>query len=163
MPNMNALISQHNKSILNQQSPIDYGCNCRVKCDCPLDGKCKTDNVIYQATVTTNDNEIDYIGSTSTTFKARYNDHMCSTRHLKYKAKSELSTYIWELKENKIDFNVKWKILDRALPYKNGLKKCNLCLREKLLILNYPKAILNNKELTIKCRHRFKFKMKYLV
>jgi hypothetical protein len=62
MPNMRQIISSHNKSVMNNTSstPITSvlpakNCNCRNKPACPLDGKCLTTGVIYQATITRQD------------------------------------------------------------------------------------------------------------
>ena len=53
------------------------------------------------------------------------------------------------------------KILGRANSYKIGSHKCNLCIKEKIFILNANKEkIVNNIDLTIKCRHKFKFRLK---
>ena len=161
MPNMKSMISRHNKFILNSEQPINAGCNCRVKADCPLEGKCLTDGVIYQASVTADNKEFIYIGSCSTSFKDRYRDHACSFNNSRYKTKTELSNHVWELKDKNINFELKWKILSRAAPYKNGGSNCNLCLKEKMFILKADRTkVLNNLDLILKCRHKFKFKLK---
>ena len=41
----------HNRSILNPNDQV-YGCNCRVRNGCPLQHKCLTPGIVYQATVT---------------------------------------------------------------------------------------------------------------
>ena len=47
-----------------------------------------------------------------------------------------------------------WSIVDRAVPYKNGTKQCNLCLTEKYHVIMSPSALLNERsELVSKCRH----------
>ena len=161
MPNMNSIVSQHNKSILQSNNQIDFGCICQSRTDCPLDNKCKTDNVVYKATITTDNNEFDYIGSWATTFKERYRDHKCSMKNEKYKSKTELASKICEFKNENVNFNLKWKIIARAKPYYIGSKSCNLCLTEKFFILKADKnRIVNHRDLKIKCRHRFKFKLK---
>ena len=50
MKNIGFIISAHNRNILNSiiQS---YGCNCRAKSICPLNGECLTPKVIYRADV----------------------------------------------------------------------------------------------------------------
>ena len=161
MPNMKCIISRHNKSILDDEQAINVGCNCRVKADCPLEGKCLTDGVIYQASVVADNKESIYVGSCSTSFKDRYRDHICSINNIRYKTKTELSNHIWELKSKNTNFDLNWKILARAAPYKNGGINCNLCLKEKMFILKADKSkILNNLDLILKCRHKFKFKLK---
>ena len=102
-----------------------------------------------------------YIGSCATTFKLRFNDHMCSFRNNHYRSKTELATHIWSLKDKNINYSIHWRILARAASYKLGSNKCNLCIKEKLFILNANKdKIVNNIDLTIKCRHKFKFRLK---
>ena len=53
MPNMAQMISRHNQKLLVPKETLDKECNCRNKNSCPLEGKCKTSGVVYQATVTT--------------------------------------------------------------------------------------------------------------
>ena len=36
-----------------------YGCNCWVRNDCPLQHKCLTPRIVYQATVTNNNDDIE--------------------------------------------------------------------------------------------------------
>ena len=84
-----------------------------------------------------------------------------SLNNFKYKNKTELSTYIWQLKESNIYFKLNWKISTRAKSYKNCNFSFNLCLTEKYFILKADKnKILNNRESMTKCRHRVKFKFK---
>ena len=56
------------------QQPARENCSCRIREQCPLDGKCLKSAVIYQAAVTANDNmhQETYIGLTETSFKTRY-------------------------------------------------------------------------------------------
>ena len=50
-PNMKKIISSHNAKILRKSeiTPPEKTCNCRQKDSCPVEGKCLTDNIIYQA------------------------------------------------------------------------------------------------------------------
>ena len=100
MPNLERRIDAHNKSILRErpQQP-EKMCNCRSKPDCPLKGECLTTNVIYQATVETSDTKETYIGLTGDRFKTRYNNHTCSFRDNNKRNSTELSKYIWSLKD----------------------------------------------------------------
>ena len=45
---MKSIISSHNKQILTPKNK-QVGCNCRVKNSCPIDNKCLTSQLIYQA------------------------------------------------------------------------------------------------------------------
>ena len=72
MNNTKQIIDKHNKLILNSSkhdettgNRVDKkSCNCRQKVTCPLNGNCLQSSVIYQATVTRNDNNTTetYIG-----------------------------------------------------------------------------------------------------
>ena len=60
---MKSIISDHNKQMLHP-IPKTKGCNCRDKNTSPLDNKCLTPEVIYQADVTnyTDDTYKYYLG-----------------------------------------------------------------------------------------------------
>ena len=55
MPNVKNLIKQHNSKILNKdRDKIQRPCNCRMKDNCPLNGKCLHQCMVYKAEVSTN-------------------------------------------------------------------------------------------------------------
>ena len=87
---MKKIIATHNQKILrNSEKPATEGCNCTQKSS-PLGGKCQMKNLVYQATVKS-ENEIEtYVGLTSTTFKARWENHETGFR---YRSK-RTSTYL---------------------------------------------------------------------
>ena len=103
MPNVKQLIDGHNKAILNNngiaqpRQDEEKKCNCRKKEECPLNGECLVNEVVYQATVKTKDTKETYIGLTANEFKARYRNHQMSFRHEKRKNETELSKYLWKL------------------------------------------------------------------
>ena len=129
------------------------------KNDCPLENQCLNKNIVYQATVTTQESTHTYVGMTENPFKTRYGNHKQSFNHRKYSNQTELSKHIWTLKDKKTEFKVTWKILCHATPYSNNTKKCNLCTTEKFIILCKENlASLNTKaELVNNCRHKDKF------
>ena len=96
-----------------------------------------------------------YYGTSESEFKYRYNNHTKSFRHLNYKNDSELSTAVWKLKDDNIDFIIKWSIAKIASPYRCGSKRCDHCLSEKVCIIRSDSKELLNKrnELISKCRH----------
>ena len=69
--NMSQIIKKHNKKLasINSTTHPSNQCNCRVKNTCPLLGNCLYKNVIYKATVKTNDSVKHYIGATGGTIK----------------------------------------------------------------------------------------------
>ena len=76
IPNMKAVISSHNKNMLAQDgataAPLQQPrtCNCRNRPECPLQGNCVQENVVYQATVATETTTENYVGLASN-FKER--------------------------------------------------------------------------------------------
>ena len=169
MPNVKQLIDGHNKAILNNngiaqpRQDEEKKCNCRKKEECPLNGECLVNEVVYQATVKTKDTKETYIGLTANEFKARYRNHQKSFRHEKRKNDTELSKHLWKLKEEGKDFTAAWKIIAKAKPYTNLTKRCNLCTTEKFFLLTKPHMATLNKrnELISTCRHRRKFILRY--
>ena len=97
-----------------------------------------------------------YVGLCSTTFKDRYRNHTNSFKHQKKSNATMLSNHIWDLKNKNIDFQVTWKILDRAKPFSPVTQICNLCTKEKYFIIFEPdEASLNKKEeLYNHCLHK---------
>ena len=91
-----SIISGHNKQILHPK-PQQYFCNGRDKNNCPLDNKCLTQQIIYQADVTSDtDNTYNYsVGLAETSFKDRYRNHILSFNNEQHKNKTELSKYFW--------------------------------------------------------------------
>ena len=169
MNNTEQIIDNHNNCILNSSKHINdtadntntkdtKTCNCRQKNTCPLNRNCLQSSLIYQATVTRKDNSTTetYIGLTENDFKTRYRNHTASFRHTKHRNSTELSKHT--LKENNINHFISLRILSSRSPYNSANKRCNLCLREKLLIIRRPELSSLNKrnELVSSCRHRNK-------
>ena len=167
MPNIKSIVSGHNKSILNEYPENNKTCNCMNKELCPLDNKCLTDNIVYEATITSNQAEYGprtYIGISETTFKKRFSNHVKSFNHEKYEKDSELSKEVWKLKRQNQVPKITWKIRKKCKPFNPTSGKCDLCLNEKLFILElFDEVDLINKrdELVSKCRHLNKFKLNY--
>ena len=166
MPNLKSVIDMHNKSTLAKEqnessTPKSSNCNCRKKDDCPLEGKCLTESVIYQATVIRSDTtkQETYVGLTENQFKTRYRSHLSSFRNIKYRNSTELSKYIWTLKDSNVQYSIKWKVIKRCRPYSNISKRCNLCLHEKFVIMYHPElcSLNSRSEFVTACRHRRKF------
>ena len=68
----------------------------------------------------------------------------CHSGKKGHEKKTELSKYVWELKDKGEDFTIKWSVAAKASPYICGSKRCDLCLTEKLLIAKAdPRTLLN--------------------
>ena len=151
MSNIKHNIDGHNKSVLSKKNVATRNCNCRKPADCPMNGDCLKQSVVYQATVSTNDGRPDqtYVGLTENSFKTRFANHKASFSTPSKKHSTELSKHIWQLKDTKTDFNVSWKILKQAKPYNSASNRCNLCLWEKYFIICRPDFGTLNKRGTL--------------
>ena len=150
MPNVASHIASHNRKILEEsrsngnQNPRT--CDCQKLNDCPLDGNCMQAAVIYKADITPErDEEQYYVGLSEPPFKNRWSDHCTSFRYERYRNKSKISGFVWNLKDKGQNCNIKWSILRRSSPYRAGCKRCNLCLWEKFHILKGNKEKMINK------------------
>ena len=161
MPNMQQVISMQNSKILKQKDQPDPPprCSCRGGINsCPLGGGCEIKEVVYCAQVTRLDNNTTefYTGLTGGSFKKRYNQHHSDFRNQSKEHKTCLSKHVWKHKRENVPFRVDWKILSRGKVFNPVTKKCQLCLKEKFLIMFSPEtATLNARtEMYNTCRHR---------
>ena len=160
---MKQIVTGHNKKILSKNLPPGQikVCKCTAE-PCPVDGICHQEGVIYQATVTHKDKNTQeeskdaYIGMTANTFKERWANHRSSFK-LKHKEfDTELSKFIWQLKEKGSDYKIEWKIIDRAKSFSPISKLCKLCTLERYyLIFRKDLYTLNkNNEFGHACSHK---------
>ena len=87
-----------------------------------------------------------YIGLTNGTFKQRYANHCRDFKYRKYEKSTEVSKYIWKLKNEGKSPIIKWSIL-KHIDSKPRVNYWKLCLIEKLFIINNlgDRNLLNNK------------------
>ena len=106
MSNIKHNIDGHNKSVLNKTNMATRNCHCRKPADCPMNGDCLKQSVVYQATVPTNDDRPDQtrVGLTENAFKTRFANHKVSFSNPTKKHSTELSKHIWQLKDT-------WRLL----------------------------------------------------
>ena len=79
-----------------------------------------------------------------------------SFRNRTHENDTELSKYIWSLKDQNKDFDIKWSILKISSGYNIVSKSCHLWLVEKLVICSFKEKdrLLNKQlDLMLKCRH----------
>ena len=167
MSNVKQNIDAHNKKTLSQHTQKtteparsnSKDCNCRKPDECPLSGHCLKESVSTKPLWKTEDAISSYVGLTGNTFKSRYNNHKASFKNKDKKLSTELSKYVWELKDNGVDYTITWKVLKQAQTYSPSTNRCNLCLWEKYFIICKPQLATLNKrnELVSACRHAKKF------
>ena len=174
--NISQIINNHNNEIIrdfqnqannnnNNNDNKKIECNCKSRSDCPMNGFCNLDNVVYQAIIYPKEDMNDrksYIGISSTKWKIRYGNHKFSFSHEHLKNQTALSKYYWGLKNKGLTPDIQWSILKRSNTPKSFDSRYNLCLEEKMHILLFPEPskLLNKRsELIARCRHRAKFKL----
>ena len=170
MPNMQKKVSIHNSKIYNDKQQNDQQvnnqvkpCNCRGgRVNCPLGGKCNIEkSVVYSCKVTRLDDfsTETYTGMTKDTFKERLYGHNFDFRHRKQESSTRLSSYIWHLKDQHVQYRLEWKIIRKAKSYNPVTGNCRLCLLEKYCIMyNWKDATLNSRdEIFVPCRHKKSF------
>ena len=164
MNNKSNIIKGHNKKVISKPQDQIPKCNCRKKTQCPTEGNCQVNNVIYKYDVTRPLPKKVYLGLAEGEWKSHFYNHKLSFKHKRYSNKTTLSSYRWHLKRvSSKTPNLKWSILRCVPPYSNISKKCLLCLYEKLEIVTYQnqKELLNKRsELLCKCHHANKFLLK---
>ena len=79
---------------------------------------------------------------TAISYKERYKKPKKSFTNATYMNETELSKYIWKLKQYGRPFTLTWSILRHAAPYSSGGKQCSLCTQEKLCILKSNKKLV---------------------
>ena len=158
--NVGNIIKQRNSKVLSKTNDnTNRKCNCRSKPNCPLNGECLTQYLVYKATSATSRNSFVYYRASEREFKSRYNNHTKSFRHCKCMNETELSKHVWNLKGHSLDNNLSWEIHKKVSPYQCDSKRCELCLLEKVFIIFAgPDTLLNKRtELVSQCRHRNEF------
>lgn len=177
MTNMSKVIAKHNTKVIKKSKPVAAAepgdnCNCqKPHLPCPLDNECLTEGLIYNAKVTATlpaprptvanpspppTIKVErYTGLTINTGKKRITSHNGNINHREQKG-TTLSTYIWELKDKAIPYELSWSILATASGYNTTTKQCRLCLLECWFILfKEEMATLNRRqEIFSSCRHK---------
>ena len=96
MPNLKAKIDGHNKKILeNTPPPKTKLCNCLKKENCPMRGACLTENLLYYARISCDDETYKpklYKRISKNTFEKRSANHKKSSNAEKNKNDTKLST-----------------------------------------------------------------------
>ena len=73
---MSSLISSHNKKLLNSRIGNIKPRNCRKKDECPLNGQCLAQGIVYKCTASASMNpDKPYLGRAEDDIKKRYNNH----------------------------------------------------------------------------------------
>ena len=120
-----------------------------------MTGLCLTSNILYKPTRKYSDSKYEqkpYKGICETTFKKRYANHKKSFNLIKSKIDAILSIEYWTLKQKRKAPRLTWEIKGQCKAYNPTLKKCNICLNEKLAIIDdLDKNLLNKRSEAENC------------
>ena len=123
-----------------------------------------SESVLYTATITSSLPNYDakkYVGVTAPQWKYRFNNHNSSFNLQKLKNSTELSKAVWNVKDKGGIPHIEWDIVKHLAAYNPSSKRCQLCIGEKLYILENENSLLNKRdELVSKCRHANKYLLK---
>ena len=156
---MAKVVSRHNKKLATQIP--DKDCQ-KSKLPCIMGGKCVPGCVVYQGAVTRKDTgKTDfYTGLSEPSWKLRYNNHKANFKNDTQQNRTAtcLSKHIWMLKDQSIEYSLKFKQLVQASPFNPVTGMCRLCLSEKYFIMFKPDgANINSRtEFFSACRHKTK-------
>ena len=84
-----------------------------------MNGNCLSECFIYKASVSATSNKY-YHGTCENALKERYNNHKCSSTNKSCENSTELSKYVWELKEKNINYFIDWDIAMKAQKHVCG-------------------------------------------
>ena len=155
-PNVAQIIAAKNKKLLKPKEAEKRKCSCPKTKVCPLEKKCLSEEIIYQAIVShPNAEPKTYIGQSSTDFKARLGTHK-QTFNDPNVSQTSLSKYVHKLKSQNIEPTISWKLIDRGKKYSPVSGVCHLCVREAYYIIFHPHlAKLNSRnEIFSSCGHK---------
>ena len=145
MHSIKNVIQKHNSKLMEDPRTTNNKIySCQQKSDCPLNQNCLSECLVYNAAVNTSKTK-NYYGTCEKSFKERYSNQASSFRNKSCHKNTELSNHIWRLKENGVSYTINWLIAMKAHPNICGMRKCDLCLCEKLLIARANSASLLNK------------------
>ena len=128
-------------------------CNCIRKHQCPLNEKCLTNNVLYKASITPNEENLKtkiYHGVSETPFKLSYANHKKTFNNIKYQTDTELSNEYWNIISANKTSSISWEILGTHKSNNQSSKRCLLCLNEKLAIALHGDDNMLNKRSKVK-------------
>ena len=121
------LIKQHNSSIKKTGTNINKkDCNFWNKDNYLLDAKCLVECIVYEATVFTANQTNTNFGWAEGDFESRYTNHKVPFHSKGYKHRTQLSKYVWSLKNINTECSLKWHVKAKAVPYKCDSRKCEL-------------------------------------
>ena len=99
-----------------------------------------------------------YTGLLESYFKDRLCKHKNFFKYESNQNAMELSNFIWDKENKRVNVSLKWNNLYKAKSYSAGSRNCNLCLTEKYHVFFSGLNLLNKRhKLVSKCRHENRY------
>ena len=154
-PNVGTIMKRHNAAVMNcsaaGRTAPGKKCNCRIPDESPLKGECLASDIVYRATVATGSEgtERHYIGSTATTFKARfYNIRPVWPTKRRQTRPNYLSTFgAWSTGKLPLRSAGRFLSAPPAIPTSLAVAMLRIARTEKTTLLN------KRSEIASKCQH----------
>ena len=132
--NVASIIKSHIKKLINTSIKNTLQCNCRKKHECPLDGKCRAENIVYKCVASLDwyPNKV-YLGTAEGDFKQRFYNHRMPFNNEDHSTDTTLSKYVWVIKKKfKISPSLKWFII-KSVPAYSNISRNFSCICKKSL------------------------------
>ena len=108
---------------------------------CPLGGQCNSKNVVYQACISpmehNNVGKRVYIGISAGIWKQGLYNHRYSFSNPQLRNQIAQCKYFLNLKHQRLTPEISWKIVRKYSTRNSFNGKCNLCVNEKISIINF--------------------------
>ena len=145
MLNIKTKINSNNIEIIqNKLSKNTKHCDFQQKGNCPMNLACLKESLVHYATISYSDKHNKSNLNTKEVAKQVLRNAIVITKKL-LKHVIKLSTEYWNLKKKQLKQFISCKIKGIYKCYNQTSKHCNLCLPEKLEILDDPDKNLLNK------------------
>lgn len=133
-----------------------------MKEECPLNRTCLVRNAIYKNKAISSGKTKYYVGAAEGKCKRWYYNYKISLINSKYKISTVISNYYWKVTDSVEEASTitkKKKKLAKSRPCNRDSKCCNLCLTEKLIILQWmgPWTLNERSELMATCWQKNKY------
>ena len=139
-PNIKTKIHENDKEILwIIPSKNTNHCNCQQRENCPMNGACLKQSLVYYATASCNHKNYNR-NYKKEAAKQVLRSAIVTTKHLTYhfQTRYQASNGILELNKNQLNPRIFWRIKGIFRCYNSTSKRCNLYLTEKLSKLDDP-------------------------
>ena len=110
--NVANIIKSYKKRLISSNNQIILPCNCRKKEECPLEEKCRVNDIVHKciAPATGFPNKV-YLGTAQGECKKRFHNHNSSFKNETKRNDTTLAKCVWDLKsKHNVTLALRWHI-----------------------------------------------------